>query len=141
MSQCIEILLVDDDLSDIHLVEEAFKSVTVSYHINIATDGIEALSFLRKEGKYKDVPEPNLVLLDLNMPRKNGYEVLKEVKEDINLKHIPIIILSTSNREVMEAYTIHANSYLKKPINYDVLVDMIKSIEHFWLKNAELPVH
>ena len=140
MGQYMEILLVDDDLSDIHLVEEAFKSVTVAYHINVATDGIEALAFLRKEGKYKNSPEPHLVLLDLNMPRKNGYEVLKEVKEDINLKHIPIIILSTSSREVMEAYTSHANSYLKKPINYDVLVDMIKSIEHFWLKNAELPV-
>lgn len=139
MGQRIEILLVDDDLSDIHLVEEAFKSITTSYQIHVATDGIEALSFLRKEGKYKNVPEPNLVLLDLNMPRKNGYEVLQEVKKDNDLKHIPIIILSTSNREVMEAYTSHANSYLKKPIDYDKLVDMVKSIEHFWLKNAELP--
>lgn len=139
MVKNIDILLVDDDLSDIHLVEEAFKSITTPYHIHVANDGIEALSFLRKEGKFKDMPEPHLVLLDLNMPRKNGYEVLQEVKEDDKLKHIPVIILSTSNREVMEAYTSHANSYLKKPIDYDQLIDMVKSIEHFWLKNAELP--
>lgn len=141
MLEPLKILLVDDSPGDVALVEEAFREWRIANHLKIAEDGEEALQFLRQEGRFRDEPRPDLVLLDLNLPKKTGREVLAAVKADECLRSIPIIILTTSNAEqdVLRAYDLHANCYLTKPIDMDDFVVKIRAIEDFWLMLVRLP--
>ena len=137
----IEILLVEDNEGDVGLVEEVFQEAKIMNNLNIAEDGEEAILFLRKEGKFSNVPSPDIILLDLNLPGKDGREVLKEIKEDDELKRIPVVILTTSRAEgdILKSYNLHANSYITKPVDFDQFIKVIKSIENFWLDIVKLP--
>jgi two-component system, chemotaxis family, response regulator Rcp1 len=135
-----EILLVEDNAGDIRLIQEAFKEGAFLSHLNIARDGEQALSYLRKEGLYRNSPRPAFIILDLNLPRKDGREVLAEIKKDKNLRQIPVIILSTSTSEedITRAYDLHANCYIPKQLDMDHLITLGKSLEEFWLNTAVL---
>lgn len=137
----INILLVEDNPGDVRLTQEAFKDGHISNVLYVANDGIEAMAFLRKEGKYQSVPRPDLILLDLNMPRKDGREVLEEVKFDPFLSNIPIIILTTSDAEVdiVKSYELHANCYITKPVDFEKFINVVKQIEEFWFSIVRLP--
>lgn len=137
----VEILMVEDNPGDARLVVEAFKDGKVRNNLTIVEDGVEAMAFLRKEGKYKNALRPDLMLLDLNMPRKDGREVLAEIKSDENLKRIPVVILTTSEAEedILKSYNLHANCYIKKPVNLDQFIKIVKSIEGFWFTVVKLP--
>jgi chemotaxis family two-component system response regulator Rcp1 len=137
----IEILLVEDNPGDVRLVREVFKDARVSNNIHVAEDGVEAMAFLRKEGRFADSVRPDLVLLDLNLPKKDGREVLTEIKTDDALKRIPVIVLTTSSAEedIMKSYSEYANSYITKPINLEQFIKVIRSIEDFWLTIVKLP--
>jgi chemotaxis family two-component system response regulator Rcp1 len=136
-----EILLVEDNPGDIRLLQEAFKEGGLTCRLNIARDGEQAMAYLHQEGSYAASPRPTLILLDLNLPRKNGREVLAEIKQEQKLCRIPVVILSTSisHEDVQQAYELHANCYLPKPSDLDSLVRLSKVIECFWLKSALLP--
>lgn len=138
----IEILLVDDNPGDVRLTKEALKEAKVNNTIHIAWDGVEAMEFLRHEGKYKDVPRPDLILLDLNMPRKNGLEVLSEIKGDKDLKKIPVVILTVSKNEedIIKSYDSHANCFIAKPVDLNQFLKVIRSIQEFWLTIVKLPM-
>lgn len=137
----IEILLVEDNPGDYRLAMEVFKEAKVKNTLHIATDGEEALKFLKKEGNYKDVARPDLILLDLNLPKKDGKEVLAEIKDDDNLKRIPVVILTVSSAEedIVKSYDLHANAYITKPIDLDQFINVVRSIEDFWLSIVKLP--
>jgi two-component system, chemotaxis family, response regulator Rcp1 len=137
----IEILLVEDNPGDVRLTLEALKESKVHNNISVVTDGVEALSFLRREDKFAHSPCPDIVLLDLNLPKKTGIEVLTEIKNDDNLKHIPVVILTTSKDEedILKTYTQHANAYVTKPVDFDKFLHVVKSIEDFWLNIVKLP--
>ena len=137
-----EILLVEDNPGDIRLTREAFKEGKLKNELHVATDGIEAMAFLRKEGKYRDVQRPDIILLDLNMPKKDGREVLEEIKTDKYLKNIPVIILTTSEaeRDIISTYENHANCYITKPVDLDQFIEIVKSIKSFWLSIVKLPL-
>ncbi|MGB9978407.1 response regulator [Methanobacterium sp.] len=137
----IEILLVEDNEGDVGLVEEVFHEAKIMNNLNVAEDGEEAILFLRREGKFSNVPSPDIILLDLNLPGKDGREVLKEIKEDDELKRIPVVILTTSKAEedILKSYNLHANSYITKPVDFDQFIKVIKSIENFWLDIVKLP--
>jgi CheY-like chemotaxis protein len=137
----IEILLVEDNEGDIGLVEEVFQEAKIMNNLNIAEDGEEAMLFLHRKGKFSNVPSPDIILLDLNLPGKDGREVLKEIKEDNELKRIPVVILTTSKAEedILKSYNLHANSYITKPVDFDQFIRVIKSIENFWLDIVKLP--
>lgn len=137
----IEILLVEDNEGDVGLVEEVFHEAKIRNKLNVAEDGEEAILFLRKEGKFSNAPRPDIILLDLNLPLKDGREVLKEIKEDDDLKRIPVVVLTTSKAEedVLKSYNLHANSYITKPVDFDQFIRVIKSIENFWLDVVKLP--
>jgi CheY-like chemotaxis protein len=137
----VEVLLVEDNPGDIRLIEEALKETSLRIHLNVARDGVEALDFLRKTDRFADAARPDLVLLDLNLPRKNGGEVLSEVKADPDLKRIPVLVMTTSqnSQDVRRAYQLNANSYIVKPTDLDAFLHTVKSIEEFWLKTATLP--
>ena len=137
----IEILLVEDNPGDVRLTVEAFKEGKLSNHLNVAENGEEAMAFLRREGDYVDVPRPDLILLDLNMPKKDGREVLTEIKEDPDLKSIPVVILTTSNAEqdILKSYDLHANCYITKPVDLNQFIDVLKYIKNFWLTVVRLP--
>lgn len=137
----VEILLVEDNPGDVRLTLEILKDGKVNNNMHVVKDGLEALSFLRGEGEFADAPQPHLILLDLNLPGKNGREVLAEIRGDKNLKHIPVIILTTSNAEqdILNAYDLHANCYITKPIDLNRFISVIKSIENFWLTIVKLP--
>jgi chemotaxis family two-component system response regulator Rcp1 len=139
----IEILLVEDNPGDVRLTLEAFKEGKVQNHIEVVNDGVEAMAFLRREAPYFDVQTPDLILLDLNLPRKDGRQVLREIKEDDILKSIPVIILTTSKAEqdIIMTYHLHANCYLIKPIQLDDFLKLIRSLEEFWLCVVRLPSH
>lgn len=141
VGKSIEILLIEDNPGDIRLTLEAFKDGKVHNHISIVTDGIEALAFLRREGKYSDVKKPDIILLDLNLPKKDGRETLQEIKNDEGLKNIPVIVLSCSSADVdiLRSYKLHANCYISKPVDLDQFVNVVKSIENFWLEIVKLP--
>ncbi len=132
--QPVDILLVEDSPTDVLLFKEALESCKVLNNLHIASDGVEAMTFLRREGKYQDVPRPGLILLDLNLPKKDGREVLAEIKTDEKLKRIPVVVLTTSKSEsdVMKAYGLHANCYVVKPVNFEQFADVVKTIENFW---------
>jgi two-component system, chemotaxis family, response regulator Rcp1 len=137
----IEILLVEDNPGDVRLTIEALKEAKVRNHLSVAKDGVEALAFLRREGSYTDVARPDLILLDLNLPRKDGREVLAEIKADASLRAIPVVILTTSRAEqdVLRSYELHANCYITKPVDLDQFITVVKSIESFWLTIVTLP--
>lgn len=137
----IEILLVEDNEGDIGLVEEVFQEAKIRNNLYVAEDGEEAMLFLRREGEFSDSPRPDIILLDLNLPKKDGREVLKEIKEDDSLKRIPVVVLTTSKAEedILKSYDLHANSYISKPVDFDQFIRVIKSIEDFWLDVVKLP--
>lgn len=137
----IEILLVEDNPGDYRLAMEVFKEAKVNNTMHIVTDGVKALKFLKKEGKYKESPRPDLILLDLNLPKKDGKEVLAEIKDDDNLKRIPVVILTVSSAEedIIKSYDLHANAYITKPIDLDQFINVVRSIEDFWLSIVKLP--
>lgn len=139
--RAIEVLLVEDNPGDVRLTQEAFKEGKVRNHLHHVPDGVEALAFLRREGRYKDVPRPDLVLLDLNLPRKDGREVLQEIKSDRDLRLIPVVVLTTSQAEqdILRAYDLHANCYITKPVDLDQFIEIVNTIEDFWLTIVKLP--
>lgn len=136
-----EILLVEDNPGDVRLTVEAFKEGKIKNNLSVAIDGVEAMAFLRKEGKYANATRPDLILLDLNLPKKDGREVLEEIKCDPDLKRIPVVILTTSEaeRDIMKAYNLHANCYITKPVDLDQFVKIIKQIDKFWFMVVKLP--
>ena len=137
----VNILIVEDNRADIRLIEEAFKEGKLYIDLNVAEDGIEAMAYLRKESNYNDVDSPDIILLDLNMPRKNGYEVLEEIKLDDNLKRIPVIIMTISKAEedILKSYNLHASAYIVKPVELNQFTETIKSLEDFWFTIVKLP--
>ncbi len=139
----IEILLVEDSPDDVELTLEVLKETKFRNKIHIVEDGEAAMAFLRKQGQYANAPRPDLVLLDLNLPRRDGREVLAEIKEDPDLKIIPVVVLTTSQAEedVLRAYGHHANCYISKPLDLDQFVKVVRSIESFWLAIVKLPPH
>lgn len=140
-SKPIELLLVEDNLVDIKLTTRALKEGKVLNNVHIVRDGVEAMKFLFQQGEFAESPRPDLILLDLNMPRKDGREVLSEIKNDDDLKHIPVIVLTTSDAEqdVLRSYNLHANSYITKPVDFEQFVDAIRRFEEFWLTVVRLP--
>jgi len=139
----INILLVEDNPGDARLAKEALKEGKVKNQLHIVTDGVEATDFLFKRNDYKDAPSPDLIILDLNLPKKDGREVLAEIKADENLKRIPVVILTTSKAEedILKAYNLHANCYITKPLDLNKFLEVVKSIEDFWLTIVKLPNH
>jgi chemotaxis family two-component system response regulator Rcp1 len=137
----IEILLVEDSPTDAFLAQEALESFKVTNHLHAVPDGVEAMAFLHKEGKYAQVPRPDLILLDLNLPRMDGREVLKAIKNDAELRAIPVVVLTTSKGEedVLKAYDLHANCYVVKPVDFDKFVEIVHAIENFWFAMVTLP--
>jgi two-component system, chemotaxis family, response regulator Rcp1 len=141
-SKPIEILLVEDSPGDIRLIQEALVEAKVRNTMQVVNDGVEAMAYLRREDPYTQVTRPGLILLDLNLPRKNGFEVLREVKADRSLKRIPVVILTTSQAEqdIVKSYDLYANAYISKPVGLDQFLSMLKVIEDFWLEIVKLPV-
>jgi two-component system, chemotaxis family, response regulator Rcp1 len=137
----VEILLVEDSPSDVLMTKEALDEARLINTIHVAEDGVEAMQFLRKEGKFSSAPRPDLILLDLNLPRMNGREVLAEIKADELLKNIPVVVLTTSRAEedVLRAYNLHANCYVIKPVEFDNFVKAVQSIRQFWFSVVTLP--
>jgi len=137
----IRILIVEDSPSDAFIVNEALEQGQVPTELFAVHDGVEAMEFLRHQGKYADAPRPDIILLDLNMPRKDGREVLAEIKTDEKLKDIPVIVLTSSaaDQDVLTAYRLHANCYLAKPVDFSKFKDLVRTIETFWFKNVTLP--
>ena len=137
----IEILLVEDNPGDADLAREALADSKLNNNLSVVMDGEEAMAYLRRDGKYADAPRPDLVLLDLNLPKKDGREVLAEIKADGDLKRIPVVILTTSRAEedVLKSYNLHANCYITKPIDLNQFLKVVKSIEDFWLSIVVLP--
>jgi len=137
----IEILLVEDNPGDVRLTMEALRDAKVHNRISVAKDGVEAMAILRREGQHVNAPRPDLILLDLNLPRKDGREVLAEIKADDRLKQIPVVILTTSHAEqdILKSYDLHANCYVTKPVDLDQFISVVRSIEDFWLTVVALP--
>ena len=137
----IEILLVEDSLADVRLTIEALKEAKVKNKLTVMNDGVKALAYLNKQGEYANATRPDLILLDLNLPRKGGREVLEEIKNDDNLKRIPVVVLTVSRAEedVLQTYNLHANCYITKPVDFDKFMDVVKAIEGFWLTVVKLP--
>ena len=137
----IEILMVEDNPGDVRLTREAMKEAKVRNNLSVAKDGEEATLFLKKSGQYANAPRPDLILLDLNLPRKDGRELLAEIKADEDLKRIPVVILTTSRSEqdIFKTYNLHANCYVNKPVGLDQFLEIVKSIEDYWLTIVKLP--
>jgi CheY-like chemotaxis protein len=137
----IDILLVEDNPGDVRLTQEALKEARVRNDLHVVNDGVEAMAFLRKQGVYKDVPRPDMILLDLNLPKKSGHEVLTEIKSDDNLKRIPVVVLTVSKDEedIVKSYNLYANCFITKPVDLDQFLTVVKSIEDFWLTIVKLP--
>jgi two-component system response regulator len=136
-----ELLLVEDNPGDIRLTKEALKETKLLLNLHVVKDGVEAMAFLRQEGKYEAVPRPDLILLDLNLPKQDGREVLAEIKADEGLKSIPVVILTTSRNEedLFKAYDLHANAYVTKPLDLEQFLHIVSKIEEFWLTIVRLP--
>jgi two-component system, chemotaxis family, response regulator Rcp1 len=136
----IEVLLVEDNPGDVRLTREALKDAKVRNDLHVVVDGVDALAFLRREGRYASSPRPDLILLDLNLPKKGGREVLEAIKSDDALRHIPVVILTTSQaeRDILESYRLRANAYVTKPVDLDRFLKVVASIEHFWLEIVKL---
>lgn len=139
--EAVEILLVEDNPGDVRLTREALKDTKLHNNLSIVNDGVEAMAFLRREGPYADAPRPDLILLDLNLPRKDGREVLEEIKSDDDLKRIPVVVLTTSSndKDIVESYNLHANCYISKPADLGQFLTIVKSIHRFWFSIVKLP--
>jgi CheY-like chemotaxis protein len=139
--QFIEILLVDDNPGDVRLIQEALVGSKAFNHLSVVRDGVEAIGFLHRQGRFAQSPRPHLILLDLNLPRKDGREVLADIKHDPGLKRIPVIVLTTSQAEqdILISYDLHANCYIAKPVEWGQFSAVIQSIQHFWLTVVRLP--
>jgi two-component system, chemotaxis family, response regulator Rcp1 len=137
----IELLLVEDNPGDVRLTKEALKDGKILNNLTVVSDGVEAMAFLRREGNYADAPRPELILLDLNLPKKDGREVLAEIKNEPDLKRIPVVILTSSaaEQDIIKSYNLHANCYITKPVDLDQFMHVVKSIEQFWLTVVKLP--
>ena len=137
----IEILLVEDNPGDVRLTTEAFRDGRVRNNLSVVSDGVEALAFLRREGRHPNAPRPDLILLDLNLPKMDGRETLSVIKADSNLKRIPVAILTTSQAEadIAKAYDLHANCFINKPVDLEQFIRVIRTIEDFWLSIVKLP--
>ncbi len=137
----IEILLVEDNPGDVRLTEEALKEGKVINRLSVVPDGVEAIEYLRKRGDYASAATPDLVLLDLNLPKKDGREVLAEVKQDPDLRKIPVVVLTTSRDEqdILKSYDLHANCYITKPVDFEQFIRVVRAIEDFWLSVVKLP--
>lgn len=138
----MDLLLVEDNPGDVRLTKEAFREEgKLTNILHVVVDGIEAMAFLHQEGEYADKPRPDLILLDLNLPRMDGREVLAEIKSDPNLKRIPVIILTTSSAEqdIQASYDLHANSYMTKPVDFDQFIAAVKTVRDYWLSVVKLP--
>jgi len=140
-AKTIEVLLVEDSEGDVRLTREAFKDAKVLVNLHVAADGVAALAFLRREEEYGKVPRPDLILLDLNLPKKSGREVLREIKESTTLGSIPVVILTTSASEadILKSYQLHANCYITKPVDLAGFLDVVQNIDSFWLTVVKLP--
>ena len=138
----VEILLVEDSPGDVRLTKEALREGKVRNNLHVVTDGVEALAFLRREGRYSAVPRPDVILLDLNMPKKDGRQVLAEIKDDSDLRRIPVVILTTSQDEhdVLRAYELHANCYITKPVDLNKFIGLVKQLKNSWSADLILPV-
>ena len=139
-ARVINVLLVEDDPGDVLMTREAFEEY-LHNRLDVVSDGSEALAYLRREGEYADAPRPDLILLDLNLPRRDGREVLAEVKADVNLRTIPVIVLTTSqaDEDVLKSYQLHANAYVTKPVDFEGFIEAIKQIDHFFVSVVQLP--
>ncbi len=137
----IEILLAEDSAADVRLTREALKDAKVLNRMSVVRDGVEVMAFLRRQSPHENAPRPDLVLLDLNMPKMDGREVLAKMKSDEDLKRIPVVVLSTSQSEedILQSYNLHANCFITKPVDLNQFITVVKSIEHFWLTIVELP--
>ncbi|MGB9624404.1 MAG: response regulator [Phycisphaerae bacterium] len=137
----IEILLIEDSVADVRLTMEALKEAKVVNRLSVVDDGVKAIDFLYRRGAYADAPMPDLILLDLNLPRKDGREVLAEIKADANLRRIPVVVLTTSHAEedILRAYDLHANCYITKPVDFNQFMVVVQTIEDFWLTVVKLP--
>jgi chemotaxis family two-component system response regulator Rcp1 len=137
----IQVLLVEDSPGDVRLTQEAFHNANMSIRLHVVSDGVEAMAFLRRTEPHPKAPRPDLILLDLNLPKMDGREVLAHIKEDENLKSIPTVILTTSDAEadIVKSYQLHANCYLTKPVQFEAFESLVKSINEFWLTKAKLP--
>jgi len=138
-----EMLLVEDNPGDARLAMEALKDAKVNNNLNWVKDGVEAMTFLRRQGKYTNAPRPDVILLDLNLPKKDGREVLADIKGDDDLRRIPVVILTVSSAEedIIKTYNLHANCYIQKPLDLGQFIEVVKSIESFWLSIVKLPTH
>ena len=141
MNGAAEILLVEDNPGDVRLTREALKEGKILNHVSVVGDGVEALAFLRREDKYANAVRPDLILLDLNLPKKDGREVLAEIKADVGLKKIPVVILTASaaEQDVLKTYDLHANCYITKPVDLEQFIKIVRLIEDFWFTIARLP--
>jgi chemotaxis family two-component system response regulator Rcp1 len=139
--EAIEILLVEDNPGDVRLTKEALKDSKLHNNLHVVEDGVEALAFLRREGQYNAMPTPDIILLDLNLPRKSGREVLEEIKSSENLKRIPVVVLTTSDDEsdILASYNLHANCYITKPVDLSRFITIVKNIKDFWFTIVKLP--
>lgn len=137
----IEILLIEDNPGDVRLTGEIFKEAKIYNNMNVMTDGIDAMAFLRQKDEYINAPRPDLILLDLNLPKKDGREVLAEIKADPALRRIPVVVLTTSRAEedILKTYDLHVNAYITKPVDLEQFIGIVKSIENFWLTIVKLP--
>jgi chemotaxis family two-component system response regulator Rcp1 len=137
----IEILLVEDNPGDIRLTKEALRDSKIHNNLSVVTDGVEAMAFLRREAEYNRSPRPDIILLDLNLPRKDGREVLEEIKADESLRRIPVVVLTTSDDEqdIVQSYDLHANCYITKPVDLNRFITIVKTIENFWFSIVKLP--
>jgi CheY-like chemotaxis protein len=136
----IEILLVEDNQGDVGLIEEVLEETKIRRHLHVAEDGEKAMLFLHRKGEFSGFPQPDVILLDLNSPKKDGHEVLKEIKKDNNLRSTPIVVLTSSTEtDIIRSYELHASAYITKPLDLDEFINVVKSIVNFWLEVVKLP--
>lgn len=137
----IDILLVEDDPGDVLMTREAFEHHKIRNELHVASDGVEALEFLNRQGRFERAPRPGLILLDLNLPRKDGRELLGEIKQDPDLRTIPVVVLTTSeaDEDIVRSYDLHANAYVTKPVDFDKFVEVVRKIDDFWVTVVKLP--